>query len=66
MARGFADKLTAELPRFAPGWVFLGDLAAKTDRDHDRARAAYEAALKADGSIDRDAVEKKLAALPKR
>jgi tetratricopeptide (TPR) repeat protein len=61
MARGFADKLTAELPRFAPGWVLLGDLAAKTDRD--RARAAYEAALKGDGSIDLPAVEKKLAAL---
>ncbi len=64
MARGFADKLTAELPRFAPGWVFLGDLAAKTDRD--RSRAAYEAALKAEGSIDRDAVAKKLAALAGR
>jgi tetratricopeptide (TPR) repeat protein len=61
MARGFADKLTAELPRFAPGWVFLGDLTAKTDRE--RSRAAYEAALKAEGTIDRAAVEKKLAAL---
>jgi tetratricopeptide (TPR) repeat protein len=61
MARGFADKLTAELPRFAPGWVLLGDLTAKGDRD--RARAAYEAALKAEGAIDRAAVEKKLAAL---
>lgn len=61
MARGFADKLTAEAPRFAPGWVLLGDLTAKIDRE--RARAAYEAALKADGAVDRDAVTKKLAAL---
>ena len=61
MARGFADKITAEFPRFAPGWVLLGDLAAKTDRE--RARAAYEAALKGEGPIDRDAVGKKLAAL---
>jgi tetratricopeptide (TPR) repeat protein len=61
MARGFADKVTAEFPRFAPGWVLLGDLAAKADRE--RARAAYEAALKGEGPIDREAVAKKLAAL---
>lgn len=61
-ARAFADKVVSEFPRFAPGWVELGDIAA-AQRRLDRAREAYEAALKADGEIDREAVQKKLDAI---
>jgi len=62
-ARGFADKATLEFPKWPPAWIALGDAAAKQGQTP-KARGAYETALKLDGSFDRDAVKKKLAALP--
>lgn len=68
-ARGFADKLIAEFPKWAPGWVELGDLLVRQN-ERDKARAAYETALKGEGAIDREQVNKKIADLkaapPKR
>lgn len=61
-ARGFADKLISEFPKWAPGWVELGDLLA-SQNEKDKARVAYETALKGEGEIDREQVNKKLAAL---
>lgn len=61
-ARGFADKVTSEFATLGPGWVALGEVAERQG-DKARARTAYEAALKADGPVDKDAVKKRLAAL---
>jgi tetratricopeptide (TPR) repeat protein len=61
-ARGFADKVTTEFPKWAPGWVELGDLLARQN-EKDKARAAYETALKGEGPIDREQLSKKIADL---
>jgi tetratricopeptide (TPR) repeat protein len=61
-AKGFADKATPEFPKWAPGWLMLGDLAAR-DNDRARARSAYERALAAEGPVDKDAIRTKLAQL---
>ena len=61
-AKGFADRATTDFPKWGPGWVELGDLAAKQG-EKAKARSAYETALKAEGPVDKDAVKKKLAAL---
>lgn len=58
-ARGFADKATSEFPKWAPAWVALGEVAEKQG-DKAKAKSAYEAALKADGPLDKDAVKKKI------
>jgi len=61
-AKGFADRVTSDFPKWGPGWVELGDLAAKQG-DKAKARSAYETALKGEGPVDKAAVQKKLAAL---
>jgi len=62
-ARAFGTRATQEFPKWAPGWVALGDaLAAQGERP--AARDSYRSALAAsDGTIDKAAVLKKLAAL---
>jgi tetratricopeptide (TPR) repeat protein len=61
-ARGFADRVTGDFPKWGPGWVELGDAAAKQG-DKPKARSAYETALKAQGPVDKEAVKRKIAAL---
>jgi tetratricopeptide (TPR) repeat protein len=61
-ARAYGVKVTAEFPQWAPGWAVFGDaLAARGEQA--AARDAYAKALSTKGPIDRDAVQKKLAAL---
>lgn len=61
-AKAFAERATQEFRRWAPGWVALGDALASR-KEVAFAKAAYEAALGADGPIEADAVRRKLAAL---
>ncbi|HEY4016586.1 MAG TPA: tetratricopeptide repeat protein [Polyangiaceae bacterium] len=61
-ARAYGVKVTSEFPDWAPGWAVFGDaLAAQGEKA--AARDAYAKALATKGPIDRDAVQKKLAAL---
>lgn len=61
-ARAFALRATQEFPKWGPGWAALGDALA-AQKEPAAAKAAYEKALAAEGSIDKAAIEKKLAAL---
>jgi tetratricopeptide (TPR) repeat protein len=61
-ARAFGVRATQEFPRWAPGWVALGDaLAAQAEVA--AARDAYRKALTLDGPVDIEAVKRKLGAL---
>jgi tetratricopeptide (TPR) repeat protein len=61
-ARAFGVRATQEFPRWAPGWVALGDaLAAQAEMA--AARDAYRKALTLDGPVDLDAVKRQLSAL---
>jgi tetratricopeptide (TPR) repeat protein len=61
-ARAFGVKATQEFPDWAPGWAALGD-ALSGQGERQAARDAYAKALAAKGgAIDRDAVQRKLAA----
>lgn len=62
-ARGYVDKVTASFPTWGPAWELLGDIEAKKGASA-KARAAYETALTGEGPVDKDAVKRKLAALP--
>lgn len=61
-AKAFGDKATREFPTWAPGWVALGDALASI-KEIPAAKAAYAAALKNKGPVDRASVEKKMLAL---
>ncbi len=61
-AKGFTDRVTTDFAKWGPGWVEAGELAAKQG-DKARARTAWEAALRGEGPVDRDAVRRKIAAL---
>jgi tetratricopeptide (TPR) repeat protein len=61
-ARAFGLKATQDFPQWGPGWVALGDALA-ADKDLAHAREAYQTALKAKGSIDVAAVQRKIAHL---
>jgi tetratricopeptide (TPR) repeat protein len=62
-ARAFGAKAAQEFPNWAPGWVALGDALVGQKEPKD-AREAYRKALAvSEGSIDRNAVAQKLAAL---
>jgi tetratricopeptide (TPR) repeat protein len=61
-ARAFGVKATQEFPDWAPGWAALGD-ALVGQGERQAAHDAYAKALAAkEGAIDRDAVQRKLAA----
>jgi tetratricopeptide (TPR) repeat protein len=59
-ARGFADKVTADHPRWGPGWVVLGDVLSAAG-EKAAAVGAWEKALAADGPVDREAVARRIA-----
>jgi tetratricopeptide (TPR) repeat protein len=61
-ARAFGVRATQEFPQWAPGWVALGD-ALVAQGEKRAAREAYAKALALDGSVDRDALQRKLATL---
>jgi tetratricopeptide (TPR) repeat protein len=62
-ARAFASKAAQEFPNYAPGWAALGD-ALVGQSEPAAARDAYRKALGVpEGTIDRAAVQQKLAAL---
>ncbi len=62
-ARAFGAKAVEEFPNWAPAWAALGD-ALVGQNERPAARDAYRKALTAtDGTIDRAAVQGKLAAL---
>jgi tetratricopeptide (TPR) repeat protein len=61
-ARGFADKVTSEFPKWAPAWLALAD-AAEKQGDKAHVRSALETAMKSDGPIDKDATKKRLEAV---
>jgi tetratricopeptide (TPR) repeat protein len=62
-AKAFGLKAVQEFPRWGPAWAALGDaLAAQGEKL--AAKDAYQKALAADGPVARDAVQKKLSALP--
>ena len=61
-AKSFADRAVETFPKWAPGWVVLGDILAK-GRENAKAKQAYRTALGAEGPIDRQEVERRLAAL---
>jgi tetratricopeptide (TPR) repeat protein len=61
-AKSFADRAVQLFPRWAPGWVVLGDILAK-GKENAKATQAYRTALGADGPVDRPYVERRIAAL---
>jgi tetratricopeptide (TPR) repeat protein len=62
-ARAFGVKATQEFPELGPGWAALGD-ALVGQGERQAAKDAYGKALAAkEGAVDRDAVQRKLAAL---
>lgn len=61
-ARSFADKVTAQFPKWAPGWEIAGDIASKAG-DRESARKAYSLALEGDGDVEKSEIRKKLDAL---
>jgi tetratricopeptide (TPR) repeat protein len=61
-ARAFGAKVTQEFPEWGPGWAALGDALVGQGERH-AARDAYAKALSANGPVDREAVQKKLATL---
>ena len=61
-ARSFADRAVTVFPKWAAGWVVLGDILVK-GKENAKAKEAYRTALGAEGPIDRPEVERKLAAL---
>ena len=62
-AKAFGLKAVQEFPRWGPAWAALGDaLAAQGERA--AAKDAYRKALAGEGPVARDAVQKKLSALP--
>jgi tetratricopeptide (TPR) repeat protein len=60
--KAFALRATQDFPSHAPAWAALGD-ALTGQKEPSAAKAAYEKALKGEGTIDRASVEKKMAAL---
>jgi tetratricopeptide (TPR) repeat protein len=62
-AKAFGLKAAQEFPKWAPAWVALGD-ALVAQGEKGAAKDAYQKALAADGPVARDAVQKKLSALP--
>jgi tetratricopeptide (TPR) repeat protein len=61
-AQSFGEKATHEFPKWGPAWVALGDaLVARGEKQ--KARDAYQKSLSGDGPVDKDAVQKKLAAI---
>jgi tetratricopeptide (TPR) repeat protein len=64
-AQAFGAKAAQEFPKWGPAWAALGDaLAARGDKVG--AVDAYQKALAGEGPVDRDAVQRKLAALTGR
>jgi hypothetical protein len=61
-ARAFGVKATQEFPEWGPGWAALGD-ALVGQGETRAARDAFARALAAGGPVDREAIQKKLAAL---
>jgi tetratricopeptide (TPR) repeat protein len=61
-ARAFAVKATQEFPEWGPGWVALGE-ALVGQGEKRPARDAFAKALSANGPVNREAVEKKLATI---
>jgi tetratricopeptide (TPR) repeat protein len=61
-ARSFADRAVQLFPKWAPGWVALGDVLAK-GKENAGAKQAYTTALGAEGPIDRPYVRSRIAAL---
>jgi predicted TPR repeat methyltransferase len=61
-SRAFAERATLDFPKWAPGWVALGDISASVG-DRAAAKRAYQTALDAEGPIDRDRLRKALRAL---
>jgi tetratricopeptide (TPR) repeat protein len=62
-AKAFGLKAAQEFPKWGPAWAALGDaLAAQGEKA--AAKDAYRKALAGDGPVPRDAVQKKLSALP--
>jgi tetratricopeptide (TPR) repeat protein len=61
-AKSFADRAVELFPKWAPGWVVLGDVLAK-GKENAKAKQAYGKALEAEGPIDRPEVGRKIAAL---
>jgi tetratricopeptide (TPR) repeat protein len=62
-AKAFGLKAVQEFPKWGPAWAALGD-ALLAQGDKAAAKDAYQKALAADGPVARDAVQKKLSALP--
>jgi len=62
-AKAFGLKAAQEFPRWGPAWAALGD-ALVAQGEKAAAKDAYQKALAADGPVARDAVQKKLSALP--
>jgi tetratricopeptide (TPR) repeat protein len=62
-ARAYGMKATQEFPKWGPAWAALGD-ALVANGEKPAAREAYQKALAGDGLGDRDAVQRKLLALP--
>ncbi|MGD0523739.1 MAG: tetratricopeptide repeat protein [Polyangiaceae bacterium] len=62
-AKAFGLKAAQEFPRWGPAWAALGDaLAAQGEKA--AAKDAYRKALAGEGPVPRDAIQKKLSALP--
>lgn len=59
LATGFLDNLMRVHPNLARGLELYGD-AMKARGDRDRARDYYQRALRGEGAIDRDAVQRKI------
>jgi tetratricopeptide (TPR) repeat protein len=59
----FAERATAQFPKWGPAWEVLGDIAVHQG-DREDAKNAYKKALAAEGPVDKAALQKKLSALP--
>jgi tetratricopeptide (TPR) repeat protein len=61
-AKAFADRATDDFGKSSLAWEAAGDVAVAS-KDLVAARSAYTKAIAGDGSADRDAIKRKLAAL---
>jgi tetratricopeptide (TPR) repeat protein len=61
-AKSFADRAVSLFPKWGPGWVVLGDVLAK-GKENASAKQAYQTALAAEGPIDRQQIQRQIAAL---
>ncbi len=62
-ARAFADRVTQDFPKWAPGWVALGEVH-RANGERAAAKVAFKKALKAKrGRVNRAAIKKQLRSL---